>query len=286
MNKTIYMTYKKQLPEKVLSRWKELNPEYAIDVSLDEDCINFLKTHFNDRLAELFKSIYNGMNKADLWRLCKLYIHGGIYADVDLVPYLNIDYLNKETTFYAGLSKGPVCFQDFLVSRNPKSPLLLALLVSLISNRNLNGCAPRIDMYNCLKKIIETHPIEGRLYKLKTIKINVNIGHSSNKNNKNIDLFYFPNDIPYSIVLNSNPHPDKFSFKIENNTLIVTRIDNTILGWGYNHSCSIIFNCDEKIYLFKENIKADSNWAGATVTDNGVKLFDSHDEEYHINKGW
>jgi len=44
------------------------------------------------------------MYKADLWRLCKLYIHGGVYADVDLVPYINIDNLDKDITFYSCIS--------------------------------------------------------------------------------------------------------------------------------------------------------------------------------------
>ena len=36
------------------------------------------------------------MFKADLWRLCKLYVYGGIYADIDLVPYLSIDSIMNE----------------------------------------------------------------------------------------------------------------------------------------------------------------------------------------------
>jgi hypothetical protein len=278
MDKTIYMTYKKPLPEKVITRWKEINPEYATDVSLDYDCIEFIKTHFNETLAKLFENTYNGMNKADLWRLCKLYINGGAYADVDLVPYLNLEHLNKEITFFASLSKDRLCYQDFLLSRNPKSPLILALLLSLISNKNLNGNGPRIDMYNCLKQIIEVNPVEGRLYRLKTIKIKINIGPSSDNNKKEINLFYFPNNLTYSIVLNANPYTDRFSFLIENNVLTVTRIDDK-LGWGHPHSCNIIFDSDEKIYLFKEN-------SNGIITDNGVKLFDCHDEEYVRNKGW
>jgi len=53
----------------------------------------FLKNNFNGYIVNLFKVIHIGMYKADLWRLCKLYIHGGVYSDVDLVPYINIDTL-------------------------------------------------------------------------------------------------------------------------------------------------------------------------------------------------
>jgi len=84
-NKTIYFTYKKECPNFVFQRWKKLNKDYDINFSLDDDCISFLIEHFNYYIADLFMKIPQGMYKADLWRLCKLYINGGVYADVDLV---------------------------------------------------------------------------------------------------------------------------------------------------------------------------------------------------------
>ena len=76
----IYMTYKKKVPSKVFRRWKELNPGYEIELSLDDDCYVFLKDNFNDYVADLFRKIPVGMYKADLWRICKLYINGGTKA--------------------------------------------------------------------------------------------------------------------------------------------------------------------------------------------------------------
>jgi mannosyltransferase OCH1-like enzyme len=75
------MKYKKTVPKFVFDRWKKLNPNYNIDFSLDDQCITFIRENFNDYIA-------------DLWRLCKLYIDGGVYADVDLVPYINISCLS------------------------------------------------------------------------------------------------------------------------------------------------------------------------------------------------
>ena len=43
MNKTIYMTYKKNISDKVKSRWIKYNNDYKIDFSLDKDCLNFLE---------------------------------------------------------------------------------------------------------------------------------------------------------------------------------------------------------------------------------------------------
>ena len=41
MDKIIYMTYKKNVPDIVFKRWLEHNKEYSIDFSLDENCKNF-----------------------------------------------------------------------------------------------------------------------------------------------------------------------------------------------------------------------------------------------------
>ena len=158
MNKQIYMTYKKSIPTLVINRWNILNPGYKIYFSLNEDCINFLKKHFNNYIADLFDTIHLGSYKADLWRLCKLYINGGVYADVDLVPYINIDSLIKkqQNTFYTCLSIDPTaCFQAFIISNSPpRNPLILNFIISFLLNKpymsNLvNG--PTHDMYNCIK---------------------------------------------------------------------------------------------------------------------------------------
>ena len=92
-NKTIYLTYKKEIPNLVFDRWKQYNKGYNIEFSLDEECILFLNENFNSYIVNLFKQMKRGSHKSDLWRLCKLYINSGVYADVDIVPFLDIDSL-------------------------------------------------------------------------------------------------------------------------------------------------------------------------------------------------
>ena len=46
--KIINMSYKNIPPGYVFENWKKLNPDYEINFSLDSDCINFLRTNFND----------------------------------------------------------------------------------------------------------------------------------------------------------------------------------------------------------------------------------------------
>ena len=72
INRTIYMTYKKPVPNIVYNRWKKRNPSYNIELSLDAECILFLERYINRFVASLFNYIPRGMYKADLWRLCVL----------------------------------------------------------------------------------------------------------------------------------------------------------------------------------------------------------------------
>jgi hypothetical protein len=288
MNKTIYMTYKKDIPDFVYLRWKNLNKEYNIDFSLDCDCIDFLKTHFNDYIANLFQKIPQGMYKADLWRLCKLYVCGGVYADVDLVPYLNIDIeLDNNISFYSCLSATrDSVFQAFMICNKPKNPLILQFIISFLLNNAYslhNG--PCYDMYNCILYNLNNIKINSETkYEINEIKIFVNIGPSET-NTKCIDLHFFPNDITYNIKLNENQYNDTFLFTIDNNFLIVKRTDKNT-GWGFNHSIDIRINSYESIFLFTETLEENKHYTEAYVSLDKKKILDSRDSEYSKNKGW
>ena len=287
INKTIYMTYKKPIPEKCINRWTQLNPNYKIDFSLDNDCIQFLKDNFNDYIANLFIKIEEGMYKADLWRLCKLYINSGIYADVDLVPYLNIDSLDKDISFYTCVNcNGTCCFQAFLVNfAKPQSPIIFIFLLSfLINNAHSYSYGPCYDMYNCLKYILNENITSDKKYEVSQLKIKINIG-SSDYNVKQINLYYFPDELQYTIQLLQHPYKDSFKFEIKNHMLIVTRLDETT-GWGYGHSVDICFNYKTSFYFFQEIIGENNNWVTSYVALNNKKILDSRDLDYYNNKGW
>lgn len=301
-NKTIYQTYYKPIPQFVFDRWLALNPTYRIEFSLDTDCIQFLKEYFNNEVAELFKKIPMGMHKSDLWRLCKLYVFGGVYADVDLIPHLNMDTLDKTITFYSCLSKDDYSiFQAFIINFGPpKNKLILSCLMSFLLNspyqyRN----NPTVDIYNCImNSLLQSDPvlncienntkppsriIPDTIYNLNSVKINVNIG-SSPTYIKIISLKYFPSDIPYTIQLNSNPYDDTFYFQIMQNALIVTRLDKQT-GWAYPHSATISINSNEKMYFFKED-SLNTDFKSCFISYKGTKILDSRDPLYVDNNGW
>ena len=287
INKTIYMTYKKPVPDIVYNRWKTRNPSYNIELSLDAECILFLERYINRFVASLFNYIPRGMYKADLWRLCKLYINGGVYADVDLVPHLNIDNLNKDVTFYSCLTpRTNSIFQAFMINfSKPRNNLILIFLLSFLINKpfeKING--PTFDMYDCIKYNLDgVEPEPFVRYDLEEVKIKIDVG-SSDKNVKKINLYYFPPYIKYRIQLKENTTGNRFTYRIYNNVLFVKRADvNT--GWDYEHSLDICIPSKESIFLFKEDWEGE-DWVHATVTLGSKKILDSRDINYHRNRGW
>lgn len=287
INKTIYMTYKKPVPDFVYNRWKTRNPSYNIEMSLDAECILFLERYINRFVASLFNYIPKGMYKADLWRLCKLYINGGVYADVDLVPHLNIDNLSKDITFYSCLTpRSKSIFQAFMINfSKPKNNLILIFLLSFLINKpfeKING--PTFDMYDCIKYNLDgVDPEPFVRYDLEEVKIKIDVG-SSDKNVKKINLYYFPPYIKYRIQLKENTTGNKFTYRIYNNILFVKRVDENS-GWDYDHSLDICIQSRESIFLFKEDWEGE-DWVHASVTLGSKKILDSRDINYHRNRGW
>ena len=284
MNKTIYMTYKKEIPDKVADRWKQLNPSYNIDFSLDNDCIHFLRTYFNDYIANLFMSIPQGMYKADLWRLCKLYVHGGVYADVDLVPHINIDVLDKSIDFYSCLSVLKDCiFQAFMVNfSKPRNPLFYVFLLSfLLNNPYTTPNGPTYDMYRCLSYMIDK-PICPRVKYEFVVKIKIPIG-ASTSNVKYIPLYYFPIFPRVEIKLHPHSLSEKFSIIIQNHVLIVTRTDQPT-GWVNSHAIDILFS-KTSMMLFQEHWGKDSCAKTCFVSHYKTKILDSRDKDF-VNHHW
>ena len=321
MNKTIYMTYHSKLPSFVTSRWLHLNPDYRIDFSMDADCISFLQTTFGRNIAELFKYIPRGMYKADLWRLCKLYIHGGVYADLDLVPHFKISaaldsgscVYGSGATFYSCLSMSyDSIFQAFMKHSRARSPLILGCLISFLINKPYTDIdnGPTTDMYKFLLYNIrqqtqtQTQTRQGAKagtgtgtdirphtpYTLRQIKIPVTIP----ANEDIVSLYYFPDDIKYSISISPDTkdeyilaNRDKYRFYIKDHHLIVDADADA------NYPMIVVDICidlpedePEVIFLFEECIRIPGSISTCYISHNNQNIMDCRDARYIRDVGW
>jgi hypothetical protein len=325
MNKTIYTTYHSRLPPIVLKRWQELNPKYAIDFSMDVDCIKFLESEFHRNIAELFIYITRGMYKADLWRLCKLYVHGGVYADIDLIPFESIsksitDDPNGPGYFYSCLSlSSPSIFQAFMYNSQARSPLLLGFLVSFLVNKpytNIDN-GPTMDMYNLILYNVQaeasaksggTNVIPDALqpftyYYLWKIRIPIYI---TSLDEDIVPLHYFPSDVEHAILISPKTrnkwvlaNQDKFKMKIENHCLLLNTAelmdhDNDNDSADTTNEGFIVDICiklpelkPEVVYLFQECIRDPYQFNTCYISDcNGKNIMDCRDPNYVRDRGW
>jgi hypothetical protein len=295
--KVIYMTWKKNPPQKVFDRWNKLNPSYTIDFSLDHDCISFLKNNFGSKFSDLFNSIQEGMYKADFWRICKLYIHGGVYADIDIVPAVNLDDLTSlNTTFITCLSiVDKAFFQAFFITP-PKNPLLYSFIVSFIQNSPyllING--PCHDMYRALCLNLDNIKlVEDRIYSYEYVKIPIKLQPSD----KNLIMVELPRNIPTNEILISAVNTaEKFKFNLVGTNLFIEKIDNGVEGWQKEVSIELKIKSQQRNLFLKEcephkqkklfsNKQAEiPSWCNCYILFKGEKILKSRDLDYY-HKLW
>ena len=64
----------------------ELNPEYSYVFYNNDDCIQFIKDNFDESVMIAYNHLRPNAYKADLFRYCYMYIHGGCYFDNKYIP--------------------------------------------------------------------------------------------------------------------------------------------------------------------------------------------------------
>jgi hypothetical protein len=99
--KVIYMCHKniKDI-EPYAENWKKLNPDYEIKLYDNESSKKMITDNYPPIYGDIFDYLKDGPIKADFWRICVLYLYGGVYADADIEPITPIDeFLEREADF-------------------------------------------------------------------------------------------------------------------------------------------------------------------------------------------
>jgi len=136
---------------KASATFRNLNPDYEYRLFDDSDIKRFLETAFPAEVIEAYFILKPKAFRADLFRYCYLYQHGGVYFDMDfsgLVPLKRI--LGPTDTFVSAWDRkaaGPgAIFQAFLacVPRHPVMKEAISMCVYNIQNRK------KFSKTNCL----------------------------------------------------------------------------------------------------------------------------------------
>jgi mannosyltransferase OCH1-like enzyme len=127
----------KLLPERMLHAIMEVkrnNPEFKHYLFDDKECYEFIKKYFGSVVSMAYSSLIPSAYKADLWRYCVLFIHGGIYLDV---KYTNVDkikliQLTKKEHWCLDANDKDV-YNAILVCK-PQNEILLKVIKQIVEN--------------------------------------------------------------------------------------------------------------------------------------------------------
>lgn len=82
------------------NNWKKLNPDFIITLSDETMKRTFLQTGYPKIYTDIFDFLEDGPIKADFWRVCILFRHGGVYCDIDIEPLIPLSkFIEQNISF-------------------------------------------------------------------------------------------------------------------------------------------------------------------------------------------
>ncbi len=141
LRKTIWQTYRSReaLPKAslpLLDSWRDRNPDWEV-VFHDDKAIRELFENHLPLYLDLFDGMPMGVMKADLWRYAVIFVHGGLYADIDTGCNMGLNQWlrhGKGGELHVACENNHPFFCQWAFAAPAGHPALLKVL-ELISNR-------------------------------------------------------------------------------------------------------------------------------------------------------
>jgi hypothetical protein len=122
----------------------------------DDQAGNFLSTHFPDPVRQAYDALRPGAFKADLFRYCVLLIHGGVYADVDILLESNLDKaIPPDVAFMVPIDEPgtPVnkrmCLWNGFIAASPGHPYLAKAIETVVNQVRNRFTSVDVDATFC-----------------------------------------------------------------------------------------------------------------------------------------
>jgi len=127
----------KDLPPLMKANYDNLvatNPRITFHLYDEDECREFIKTHFNPDVLAAYDGLIPNAYKADLWRYCILHINGGIYMDIKYRCANGFKFisLTEEENFVR--DRPEVCIYNALIVTLPKNEILLKCINQIVEN--------------------------------------------------------------------------------------------------------------------------------------------------------
>ena len=115
---------------------KKLNPKFNYFLFDDNDCREFIRTHFRPDVLDAYDRLIPGAYKADLWRYCILFIKGGIYLDIKYTPLNDFRFINLTESEHLVYDIDGVNIYNALMVCLPGNQLLINAINKIVENVN------------------------------------------------------------------------------------------------------------------------------------------------------
>ena len=163
--KILVQTYgdKSKIPEKVYKNIKEFAKGYKHEIFDDNECYNFILQNYDKKTANKFKTLKVPAHKADLFRYCYLYKHGGVYMDIktELIKQLD-EIFTDEKNLYTVMSIQRGTIYNGIIATGPGRSIFYDLIKFMVDGPNdpfyLSNCA---EFYNLLEELYDSNLTPG-----------------------------------------------------------------------------------------------------------------------------
>jgi mannosyltransferase OCH1-like enzyme len=137
-NKTTLSVYVNYLFNRMMA------PTFEFRLCRDADCDTFIKENFPSEIYEAYSRLQIGAARADLWRVLVLYIHGGIYMDIDAALSWCPDAILNQAELFIRAKDGKLT--NYFLACAPGHPILKDIANKIIENITDGSIASVYDM--------------------------------------------------------------------------------------------------------------------------------------------
>lgn len=122
----------------LIKSWVANNVSLELKFMDDTACYAFIKENFSAEYYNMYCALPLGVMRADFWRIAVLYIHGGIYADIDSSCKKSIDELLLHNDILFLQEEGTADHvANFFIASIPKHPILKQILENMLSRHQI-----------------------------------------------------------------------------------------------------------------------------------------------------
>lgn len=125
--------------------WVDLNPDYEYNYYDDFISRKFIAENFADKVVQMYDRLIPGAYKCDLWRICMLYIRGGVYIDIKMGCNIPLDdYITDDTDIILVQDVPDRYVYNAFMAAAPKCDVIKRILDKIIYNidNRIYGLSP------------------------------------------------------------------------------------------------------------------------------------------------